>query len=422
MFRSSADSTDSDAADGFRSVPWLSVLLGVGVLISVVAAPTLTARASSVVDVYQHQQAPFPFVWRDVMTVYLLSALPAAALLSRTLQSRLPRVFTMLVGLLLVMSCVLAIFAFGGTRMVAAESAGLWLVLRPGLALLATTGILLPRGEVPQRLTASGKYGPAAAVGMLAVSLAILLLVPVTYEHARLKHDTEQVGGLIEQSRLSEALALLDRIILRHPSARWQQQSLRVIRADLRHQTAELTAAVDAALPATATINEQLQRGQQFAVLGRNAEAIQVLTPLTSTSMATEACNLLGTIHESQLEWGIAAEWYQQARRHCDEQPGADGSPAGKARALQGTAYCSRRLGLLEQAEAAWLQLLEIEPTADTHYLLACFFEDTQQTLRALHHAEQAMNMSPSRYSEKGQRLIDKLQTMHFGCLNVVRN
>jgi tetratricopeptide (TPR) repeat protein len=67
-------------------------------------------------------------------------------------------------------------------------------------------------------------------------------------------------------------------------------------------------------------------------------------------------------------------------------------------------------------AEAAYQQLLELDPSADTHFLLAQFYEGTQQAAKAQFHARQAMALAPDRYDQAGQRLIDKLITHHFGC------
>ena len=84
-----------------------------------------------------------------------------------------------------------------------------------------------------------------------------------------------------------------------------------------------------------------------------------------------------------------------------------------------GTAFCFRKLGKIKEAETAWLKVLELSPGADSHFLLAQFFEDTQQTERAMSHAEKAMYLAPDRYRKDGNRMIDRMQTLHFGCLSV---
>jgi len=70
----------------------------------------------------------------------------------------------------------------------------------------------------------------------------------------------------------------------------------------------------------------------------------------------------------------------------------------------------------LTEAEAAYRQRLDLAPTAESHFLLALFYEDTQQSARAREHARLAMQLSPARFGERGRRLIDKLDSLHFGC------
>jgi tetratricopeptide (TPR) repeat protein len=86
--------------------------------------------------------------------------------------------------------------------------------------------------------------------------------------------------------------------------------------------------------------------------------------------------------------------------------------------ATTGIAYCERKLGRYAEAEAAYLERLALSPTAETHFLLASFYEDAQQTSNARTHARLAMALAPERYRQPGKKLIDKLDTLHFGCLS----
>ena len=58
-------------------------------------------------------------------------------------------------------------------------------------------------------------------------------------------------------------------------------------------------------------------------------------------------------------------------------------------------------------------------PTADSHFLLAQFYDDTQQTRKAREHARRAMTLAPQRYQQEGEKLIRKLTVFHFGCFHV---
>ena len=53
------------------------------------------------------------------------------------------------------------------------------------------------------------------------------------------------------------------------------------------------------------------------------------------------------------------------------------------------------------------------------HYLLAQFYEDTQNARQARTHARQAMALAPAMYEQKGAQLINKLRIYQFGCWGV---
>ena len=96
------------------------------------------------------------------------------------------------------------------------------------------------------------------------------------------------------------------------------------------------------------------------------------------------------------------------------------------ARAVTGVAFCERKRGHLREAEAAWQELLSLAPTAETqadaHFLLAQFYDDTQQTEKSQFHVQQAMKLDPEQYVEPGRQLLSKLVTSHFGCVGIINS
>ena len=115
----------------------------------------------------------------------------------------------------------------------------------------------------------------------------------------------------------------------------------------------------------------------------------------------------------------MARDWYGKAKAQWQSLADSAERTAGLSRSITGIAFCERKLGRLREAETAWRDLLSVSPTADTHFLLAQFYEDTQQAGKSRFHAEQAMQLDPQRYHVQGRRLIDKLVTSHFGCAGV---
>ena len=174
-----------------------------------------------------------------------------------------------------------------------------------------------------------------------------------------------------------------------------------------------------APLSGDATDEERIARAKDLAMLGRNREAIAVLDSLPALTDSAPACNLRGTIYETQSQWRTALAWYAKARSTWHSLADSQERTAGLIQATTGVAFCQRKLGRLREAEAAWQELLTLSPTADTHFLLAQFYEDTQQAAKARFHADQAVRLDPSTYAKQAHALTNKLVTSHFGCAAV---
>lgn len=156
-------------------------------------------------------------------------------------------------------------------------------------------------------------------------------------------------------------------------------------------------------------------------MLGRTDDALGVLAVDTALQKHPEACNLRGTIYEARGAWRQSLDWYGRAKAAWQMEATSKNRDRGLTLAAKGVAYSQRRLGNYREAEAAYLELLAIAPTADTHFLLAQFYEDAQRAARAQHHAREAAKLDPAHYARPARDLIDKLVTLHFGCWGVYR-
>jgi tetratricopeptide (TPR) repeat protein len=401
------------------------------------------------------EEAPFPYVWRDVAIVYLVCALPLTWVLSAYLRHRfsplwsLPAAFVSLgVGIIPLLNanredilgaCLLLPFFGVVFRAVPAL----------GLSLSATliTGLM---GDGPRRqscshlrpkagrkagrkagkpqvispsIPPSGEGGYRIAHAHLAavtgVGLALLLVLSMTYTTARCRQETARLGNLLDQSRFGEARTMAYRLLLLDPGARVRGHSLPEVMIELNQIVQDLESEVAVALPADAGGGERLQRAKQLAVLGRTQAALDVLTSIREP--AAEVDNLRGTIYETREDWETALRWYQNARMGWEARPPSPEQKEGLVQATTGIAYCQRKSGHYAEAEATYQDLLKLSRNADSHFLLALFYEDTQQTEKAHAHARQAMVMAPKRYGQEGAKLINKLTVFHFGCFGVLQ-
>jgi tetratricopeptide (TPR) repeat protein len=159
----------------------------------------------------------------------------------------------------------------------------------------------------------------------------------------------------------------------------------------------------------------RITRGRALAILGRTNEALEILGPCNESN--SDRWLLEGTIRENRGEWDLGSLAYVRAATQLLAGPKSQRSRL--IQAVRGNGYCKRKAGRYREAEAAYLHLLSLAPTAESHFLAAQFYEDAQSTSSALRHARQAMALDPDRYGEQGRKLVDKLQTLHFGCWGV---
>lgn len=347
------------------------------------------------------------FVWLDVAAVCVMAAVPLAAVVVNLARGRWPRLPRLLFGSLL-FGVAVAMTNLG-------EGAGSH-VLRLVVAVLSTTGVGLVLAGLADAASAK-VVRRFRGTGAIALALSVLVVIPTLYVDARVRHDLKLLTELLEQTRLGEASELVGRIAALQPAADWQGRPIAALRRDLDRTVLELRARVAVALADAADPLARIDRARDLAILGDTDAALKILSDRRIEAIeAPEVMNLRGTIHETRSDWMAARDWYRRARQALEGLPASEGRLAMLLQAQRGIAYAERKAGRTSEAEAAYRDLLSLSPTAETHFLLAQFYEDAQQTDLAHQHARLAMTLDPRRYGRSGRELIDKLQTVHFGC------
>jgi tetratricopeptide (TPR) repeat protein len=364
------------------------------------------------------ERAPFPYMWRDVAMVHVLAAVPLAGAIALFIRRRHSMAVCVGLGAFsAALSVSLIVSASSESATLGSSFAAIGLVLRAapafGLALSAALAcaVLFHRAESQAKRLPAKQRTAACLLGIIT-----LLLAPTFYVAARARDDTARLRELLEQSRLGEARELAGGLLALDPGAQLQGYPLHDVLPRIDQTARQLEARVAVPLVMNATHQERFDRARDLAILGHTDEAVAVLQSWPGATASADACSLRGTIYEMREEWKTARDWYAHALRAWEGSARLPEREVRLVQATKGIAFCERKLGRYREAETAYLQVLALSPTADTHFLLAQFYEDTQQTTNARTHAVQAMTLAPDRYQRQGQQLIDKLVTSHFGC------
>jgi|GEM_PF-3420148 len=370
-----------------------------------------------------------PYVRSDIIVVNFLCMLPLSVLLSEwmfgVLKPRRFHVFLILQTVFLVGAGGIILLALNSDQTSSTlsgydawESFG----LRPALAFWVMTSAILAVGNLP------GCQEPAhtSRQGILVWGLVWVtaLLVPSFYIQSRVNEMVTTIEEYLGSGRLGDARELTREVCILSP---WERMGGMPI-GDLARDLDLDCHGIEQSL---ALMNRRPVRSEEYmyhesrllTILGQRASAVRLLEPWTGTpSTSPLTYQLLGNIYQQQKNWPDSKQQYQRALKAWQKLPRSEQQQAGIVTAWKGMAFAERKRGNYAEAEAAYLSTLSLAPTADQHFLLAQFYEDTQQTTKARDHAQQAMALDAARYGVSGKKLITSLQQQHFGCLNVWRN
>lgn len=366
-----------------------------------------------------------PFVYGDVMIISVVAMLPFTAAVTRQIIGRFPAWVCLLTGILLGVIAGLRcrpLISIGSSPYATPLTSGfparlLASFLIAGCCQLIPASLILRRHNREQQIQVRGFNQNWLPLRWMLFSLASMVGLPAIWIEARCQHELQTFNEFRQQSRLQDAQNVLQRLLVLAPDLRSAGTSLK---SELRILSAEVKALqseVSRELSAEASTEDRLERARLFAMLSRLPEAEELLQS-RMLSGRPEALMLLGQIHENQDDWLHAVEFYDQA----EQSLGTNEDPAAaelRGQLLMGRAFCSRRLGRIPEAERDYLALLQSNPSADNHFLLARFYDDIQNSAAAQHHVLAAAKLDPNAYTEPGRRLIQNLQTTHFGCFSV---
>ncbi len=357
-----------------------------------------------------HHGLRLPFVWADLAVTYLAASWLCGGLVAGLIHRASLSWLVLWFHPLLLLVCLLAAplmmewyVTSWMLRMTVSVLIVVW--VRCVLAMLLIESANLA-------VTTSSAWKQAFAVG-------VALVVPVLFEQERIEKGLTRLGERIDEQRLGSARQLAVEILAINPQARFRKQPLRLVERRLRAELLALQLECDSLSSSADQPAAALQKASLLAMRGesRDSEAI-ALRLVDQTPVAVEACLLLGTLSEERGEWPASRDWNARAQMLLKAE---SVRIPEEVRAWKGIAFAERKLGHRSAAEAAYLAALELAPNAETHFLLAQFYEDMQRAQEAAKHARAAISLDPASYRLLAESLIEKLLVNHTGCLSIYR-
>lgn len=370
-----------------------------------------------------------PYARADITIVNFLCMLPLAIVVTEWMQGVLkyhsPGLFKIVNLIALTGTAGILVFLFSSSHASGALSEyDAWesFILRPVIAFWLILSLLLLAGrffrtEIPQGSVRAGKL-------VWSTVCLTALLVPVFYIQSRVDEMAQQVDEYLGSGRLGDARQVVREVCILSPWGKIGGQPADDVARDLDHDCFGVERSL-AYMNQQTSHNEEstYHRARLLAILGEDQAAIDLLLPWYDKSTVSPLTSqLLGNLYQQQQHWAESQQAYRRALQAWEKLPASEQQQAGIVAAWKGIAFAERKRGNYEAAETAYLSALSLAPTADQHFLLAQYYEDTQQTAKAREYAHQAMALDATRYGQSGQKLITTLQQQHFGCLQIWRN
>ncbi|WP_339735117.1 tetratricopeptide repeat protein [uncultured Gimesia sp.] len=416
-----ADSIESPSENDIQTPARTVSLVTAGVLTCGVAWWIQRVRAEGGLSL--------PYVRLDIMVVSFLCMLPLAMLLVEAMFAVLKRrnrfIFLTVQFVLFIGTAGLFFLAFTSDQAsvtLSQDDAWEFFLLRPVIAFWIMVSSLLLVGNLFPFQESASMPRQGALVWLLVGITA--LVVPAFYVQSRVDEMVTKTEENLGSGRLGDARQGVREICVLSPWEEIGGASVRDLARDLDRDCYEIER--NLAFMARRPVQSEeftYQRARLLSILGQRSAAARLLKTWTGKPGASPlSYQLLGNIYQQQENWGESERYYRRALKAWETLPRSEQQQAGIVAAWKGMAFAERKRGNYAEAEAAYLSALSLVPTADQHFLLAQFYEDTQQTTKARDHVQQAMALNASRYAIPGKKLITSLQQQHFGCLNVWRN
>jgi hypothetical protein len=403
-------------------------LRALGSLSGILLALAISGWAFTVAADQDHQAhglALAPFGWTRVLVVHLLAMLPLSVLITLLIKKQAANWVSpsmawvwAVIGVGLVWWTVQDGASIGDSynrRQVGFEAR---LVLRFVWCLMLQVPWCLFGQSLTGRNLKEKVDAAQPGAGAVLLALVVAVALPGVYATAVIDTQAKKAEELLRGGRQARVQGLIEGLCdlgREKPLAGVMPHKLRV---DLREALRGYTAAARQPLPESATTAARLERARLFAVLDRYDEAERLLKPLAEAN--PEATLLLAAILQDRQRWDESSQYYRKALEMLAASPPDDPAAlAGRVKGYDGLAFNARGRKAPREAEAYYLEALELLPAACAHFhfQLGGHYQISGRPGQAIEHLQTAARLDPARYDEPARSLIEEMTLHTPSCL-----
>lgn len=254
---------------------------------------------------------------------------------------------------------------------------------------------------------------------MLLLLVLFAVFVPVAYTDAVADGVRIDLENSLDSGRFALAQRQAWTLSELTPRGMIRDQPLTTLVSELDQTVSRLEAEVRRSLSPRPPISEVGRRITSLMHLDRMEDALRLLNPLARNPQFRPIClDYQGLCWQRLEQYSKSLDAYQSAVAYWQSQPGSDQKRVSMASAWKGVGFAARRLSDRSLEEHAYRTLVELSPTAESHFLLAQSYSDHQKTKLAAKHSAIAVQLDPQWRSQSESMLIS-MSRDHFGCLQI---
>lgn len=250
---------------------------------------------------------------------------------------------------------------------------------------------------------------------------AATIAIPATYTHSVEESLEKSLTESLGSKRITLAWEQCWQLRRFNPTATAANMDLATLESSLHNERARLEEQVRRPIPRNMTMAMLGKRITSLVQLDRNHEALGWIRPMMSgRNFHPISLDYYGLCQQRLDNPDESMRGYERSLQHWERQLDSPSKRNAMVSAYKGIAFAARQSGNRRLEEEAYRSLVESNPTAEHHFLLATCYKEHQKTSLAAESAQLAARLDPL-YAEQARSMLSQLSRDHFSCFLVPR-